>query len=74
LVPPFFILEVAIIRYSEAPKLFVIARMRVASALGVLSGLEPAQAEPVLAALPDDAARAVVTAARSAAQASPAAN
>jgi hypothetical protein len=36
----------------------VIARMRVASGLGLLSGLEPVQAEPVLAALPDDAARA----------------
>ena len=72
----------------------VIARMRVASALGILSGLQsaqserfyarlgegfaeqeidPAQTEPVLAALPDDAARGVVTAARSAAQAAPAA-
>ena len=68
--------------------------MRVASALGFLSGLEPvqaerfyarlgegfaeqgiepAQAEPVIAALPNDAARAVVTAARSAAQKAPAA-
>ena len=71
----------------------VIARIRVASALGFLSGLEPVQAERfyarlgegfgkqgiesaqvelVLAALPDDAARAAVTAVGAASQPAPA--